>query len=91
MKESQVENKLVQGTQNKGGIAYKFVSPNHRGVPDRLVLLPLPDMLSKVLKKYMYFVECKAPGKKARPDQLREHAKLRALGYRVRVLDTVIK
>jgi hypothetical protein len=34
------------------------------------------------------FVELKAPGKKPTPGQLREHARLRELGFRVEVLDS---
>ena len=33
-------------------------------------------------------VECKAPGKPPRVDQLREHERLRALGFNVVVLDS---
>ncbi|MDE9454224.1 VRR-NUC domain-containing protein, partial [Xenorhabdus bovienii] len=61
-----------------GGIAYKFVSPGRRSVPDRICILPGGRIL---------FVECKAPGEKPRPDQLREHERLRALGCEVVVLD----
>jgi hypothetical protein len=35
------------------------------------------------------FVELKAPGKKPTPGQLREHARLRELGFRVEVLDSI--
>ncbi|MDE9455735.1 VRR-NUC domain-containing protein, partial [Xenorhabdus bovienii] len=62
-----------------GGIAYKFVSPGRRSVPDRICILPGGRIL---------FVECKAPGEKPRPDQLREHERLRALGCEVVVLDS---
>ncbi|WP_407575376.1 PDDEXK family nuclease [Raoultella terrigena] len=61
-----------------GGIAYKFVSPGRRSVPDRIVLLPGGRIV---------FVECKSPGKTPRADQLREHERLRALGFNVVVLD----
>jgi hypothetical protein len=40
-----------------------FISPGINGMPDRLVLLP---------KGYIGFVEVKAPGKKMRPNQIRE-------------------
>ncbi|HHD7566826.1 TPA: VRR-NUC domain-containing protein, partial [Escherichia coli] len=48
-------------------------------VPDRIVLLPGGRIV---------FVECKAPGKPPRPDQLREHERLRKLGFTVVVLDS---
>ena len=40
MLEKDVERKLVKGVEALGGKAYKFVSPAHRGVADRLVVLP---------------------------------------------------
>lgn len=79
VREDVIERHLVNEVKKAGGIAYKFVSPSRRAVPDRLVLLPG----GKVI-----FVECKAPGEKPRPDQLREHARLFALGHQVVVLDS---
>lgn len=79
VREDVIERNLVNEVKKAGGIAYKFVSPGRRAVPDRLVLLPG----GKVI-----FVECKAPGEKPRPDQLREHARLFALGHQVVVLDS---
>lgn len=79
VREDVIERHLVNEVKKAGGIAYKFVSPGRRAVPDRLVLLPG----GKVI-----FVECKAPGEKPRPDQLREHARLFALGHQVIVLDS---
>ena len=46
---------------------------------DRIVLLPGGRLV---------FVECKAPGKPPRADQVREHERLRALGFSVVVLDS---
>ncbi len=77
-RESSVEKPLVVKVKAAGGIAYKWVSPGRKGVPDRIVLLPGGKIV---------FVECKSPGKKPRTDQLREHARLRALGFTVVVLD----
>ncbi|MGK4422876.1 VRR-NUC domain-containing protein [Yersinia enterocolitica] len=78
IREDSIEDHLVKEVKKAGGIAYKFISPGRRSVPDRLVLLPG----GKVI-----FVECKAPGEKSTAAQLREHDKLRALGFTVRVLD----
>ena len=61
------------------GIAYKFTSPGRWSVPDRICLLP-----GGVVK----FVELKAPGKKPTEGQLREHKRLRALGFQVDVIDS---
>ncbi|MDE1483946.1 VRR-NUC domain-containing protein [Xenorhabdus bovienii] len=78
IRESVIENHLVKEIKKAGGIAYKFVSPGRRSVPDRICVLPGGRVV---------FVECKAPGEKPRPDQLREHERLRALGCEVVVLD----
>lgn len=49
-------------------------------MPDRIVLLP---------GGHMAFVEVKAPGRKPRPLQTARHRLLRALGFRVYVLDSI--
>jgi hypothetical protein len=87
MRESKIEKALVDEVKAVGGRAYKFVSPGRSGVPDRLCLLPVPERLRKTIAKYVYFVECKAPGKKPRIRQQREAQELRDLGYRVDVKD----
>lgn len=81
MRESTIERELVKRIKAHGGHAYKFTSPGRRNVPDRLVLLP---------GGIMCFVELKVPGKKARPGQAREHARLWALGFRVLVIDSLV-
>ncbi|MDG0507430.1 VRR-NUC domain-containing protein [Klebsiella quasipneumoniae] len=78
-RESLIEKHLVAAVKTAGGVAYKFVSPGRRSVPDRIVLLPGGRII---------FVECKSPGKAPRVDQLREHERLRALGFNVVVLDS---
>ncbi|MBO1563538.1 PDDEXK family nuclease [Yersinia pseudotuberculosis] len=79
IREDSIEDHLVKEVKKAGGIAYKFISPGRRSVPDRLVLLPG----GKVI-----FVECKAPGEKPTAAQIREHEKIRALGFPVWVLDS---
>lgn len=76
--ERDIERRLVYGVRARGGIAYKFVSPGRRGVPDRLVLTA--DGAPVV------FVELKAPGGRLRPEQEREHRRLQDMGYEVHVL-----
>ena len=78
MREKTIEGKLVRTVKSAGGIAPKFVSPGLDGMPDRIVLLP---------KGRLAFVEVKAPGEKPRPLQLARHRLLRALGFKVYVLD----
>jgi Holliday junction resolvase len=79
LREDVIERHLVNEVKKAGGIAYKFVSPGRNGVPDRVCAFP---------NGRVVFVECKAPGEKPRPDQLREHERLRALGHVVVVLDS---
>lgn len=80
MREKAIEHHLVMETEKAGGKALKFVSPSFAGMPDRLILLD---------DGKMGFVEVKAPGQKPRPLQLKRHAMLRRLGYRVFVLDAI--
>ena len=53
MRESTIEKHLVAQVKAIGGMAYKFTSPAHRGVADRIVCLP---------DGQTWFVELKAPG-----------------------------
>lgn len=76
--ERQIEQRLVTETRKRGGMALKFVSPSFAGMPDRLILLP---------DGKMAFVEVKAPGQKPRPLQVKRHAMLRKLGFKMFVLD----
>ena len=78
MREQRIERQLVQQVSKLGGLALKFVSPGMAGVPDRLLLFPGGKAV---------FVETKAPGKKPRPLQMHRHEQLRALGFRVYVID----
>lgn len=78
MKEKSIEQKLVKQTKAAGGLALKFVSPGHAGVPDRLLLFP---------NGTAAFAELKAPGKKPRPIQEAMIQRLRNLGYPVYVID----
>jgi len=80
MLESKLESKLVSHITILGGIAYKFASPNRKGVPDRLCIMP---------NGRAFFVELKAPGKAPTPLQRHEHELLRALGHTVLVIDSV--
>ena len=78
MLEKEVERKLCKRVKDRGGIAFKFVSPGHAGVPDRLVLLP---------GAHIGFVEVKAPDKQPTKLQAAYHQKIKKLGFKVYVLD----
>lgn len=45
-------------------------------------------LVQQVLNAFISFVELKATGEKPTDGQLREHARLRALGFDVRVIDS---
>lgn len=78
MREKLIEQKLVRGVKNAGGLAIKLMSPSFAGMPDRLVLLA---------GGRTAFVEVKAHGMKPRPLQLKRHEMLRRLGFKVYVID----
>ena len=80
MRESKLESKLVSHITILGGIAYKFASPNRKGVPDRLCVMP---------NGRVFFVELKAEGKAPTPLQLHEHEILRSLGHTVLLIDSL--
>ena len=70
VKEAAVEKYLKQEVVKIGGVAYKFVSPSRRSVPDRLCVFP---------KGFHAFVECKAEGGTLTKGQVREIDRLSAL------------
>ncbi len=89
MRESKIERYLHLQVRKAGGDTRKNTGRIH--IPDRLVIWPGAIYVFGTAVKHMtdiHFVETKAPGKKARPGQLREHARLRKLGCTVWVLDT---
>lgn len=79
MNEKLIERKLRENVRKLGGIALKLVSPNHRGVPDRLVLMP---------GGKVSFAEIKTTGKKPTPLQVKSIEMLRELGFEVEVIDS---
>ena len=81
MKESEktLEARLVAGVKLRGGMTVKLTSQFHRGLPDRLVLLPFHTAC---------FVELKSTGKKRTALQELAGEQLEALGFRVFVIDS---
>lgn len=78
MRERDLERYTTMFIKSHGGLALKFISPGYAGVPDRLVLMPGGKMC---------FMELKAPGRKPRPLQVRRIEQLRALGFKVYVVN----
>lgn len=77
--EKVLERKLCKRVKALGGHAYKFVSPNQRGVPDRLCILPCG---------YTVFVELKTTGKKPTKLQVLCMDELKRLGQHCAVIDS---
>lgn len=78
--EKVVERKLVQAIKANNGMCIKLLCDQLTGLPDRMCLLP---------NKKIIFVELKTTGKKPTRIQIFMHNKLRALGFRVEIIDTV--
>lgn len=83
--ERDVESYLAGKCRRLGWGRYKFTSPQRRNVPDDIVIVPP----AGEPRAQVIFVECKAPGKRPTAGQLREHERLRALGCRVVVVDSL--
>lgn len=80
MLEKKVEKVLVKAVKERGGKAYKFVSPGVDGVPDRIVVLP---------HGKIGFVETKRPGEKMRVLQEKRKRELEGLGFLVFCVDRI--
>lgn len=89
MRESTIEQHAVAMFKAQGDLPYKFTSPGRRNVPDRLRLREIPPAHQAIVAHYVQFIEFKATGEKPTAAQEREHARLRKLGYRVEVIDSM--
>lgn len=78
--EKVVEHKLVELVKINGGMCIKLLCDQLIGLPDRMCLFPGHKIV---------FVELKTTGRKPKRIQLFMHNKLRALGFRVEVIDTI--
>lgn len=76
--EKAIERKLVAECRKHGLLCIKFSSSTDIGFPDRLVLAD---------GGRASWVEVKSAGKKPRKAQLIRHEQLRALGFKVYVID----
>jgi hypothetical protein len=82
MKESKVETYLTEQVESVGGLCEKHVSPGRRAAPDRLITWP---------SGTMELVETKAPRKKPREEQVRDHERRARRRVKVYVIDTLAK
>lgn len=78
--EKVVERKLVELVKINGGMCIKLLCDQLIGLPDRMCLFPGHKIV---------FVELKTTGRKPKRIQAYMHNKLKALGFRVEVIDTV--
>jgi hypothetical protein len=75
--EKDIEAYLVKQVKKRGGLAFKFVSPAHRGVPDRVLIMP---------GGVVIFVEVKAETGRLSALQNQTISEMRAVGARVCVV-----
>lgn len=78
--EKLVERTLVNAVKAKGGLCIKLSAQHFIGLPDRLCILP---------NEIIAFVELKTTKQKPRKIQTFVHDKIRSLGFRVEVLDSI--
>lgn len=81
MRESQIEKYLKKEVDRLGFLIRKAQWIGVNGCPDRLIMSP----------KLTIWVELKAPDKKPRPRQEREHADMRKNGQLIEVIDSLQK
>ena len=78
--EKDIECRLVELVKINNGMCIKLLCDQLMGLPDRMCLFQGHKII---------FVELKTTGRKPRRIQAYMHKKLRALGFRVEVIDTV--
>ena len=78
MLERDVEAYFRKAVEARGGVAFKFVSPSHRGVSDRIVCL----------QGQTWFVELKRPGGRLSPLQRVFAAEMERLGQQYACLSS---
>lgn len=80
MRERDVEAYAKKRVKAMGGEIRKVKWVGRRDAPDRFIMLP---------GRSPIWVEFKAPGQRPRGSQLREHARMRAFGVSVYVVDSL--
>ncbi len=79
MRESQIETTVNKYAKQLGWLCYKFVSPNNRGVPDRIY----------IKAGTVIMIEFKAAGKKPTKLQAKTIADIKGEQVEVYVIDSV--
>ena len=81
MRESTIENCLVQRVKALGGEVRKVKWIGRNSAPDRIVMLP----------ENSFWAELKAPGEKPTKAQSREHERMRKMGQRIEIIDSLVR
>lgn len=90
MRERDIEDYLVKRVNAMGGEVRKVRWIGRRGAPDRLVMMPaVVTEAGHFADGGTVWVELKAPGKVPEPHQVREHERMRKMGQRVEVIDSL--
>lgn len=89
MRERDIERYLVKRVKELGGEVRKVKWLGRAHAPDRVVMLPEEEWDKWSVPREAIWVELKAPGEKLRPGQLREHERMRRMGQRVVVIDSI--
>lgn len=99
MRERDIEAHLVARVKELGGEVRKVKWIGRRGAPDRVVMLPRVETkvrthlggsrLHEVRPPVTLWVELKATGEVPEPHQVREHIRMRKMGQRVEVIDSI--
>ena len=91
--EAKIEKYLCGRVKMLGGEVRKVKWIGRRGAPDRLVMLPSRIYVwggdTRRSSPATIWVELKAPGKEPEPHQAREHKRMRDMGQRVEVIDSM--
>jgi hypothetical protein len=94
MRESSIEAALHQRIKDLGGETRRVKWLGRRAAPDDYVMLPAYCYTDRLGNRrcrpgFVGWVECKAPRKGPRPEQAREHSRMRGLGAQVLVISSV--
>lgn len=94
MRESDIEKHLVKHVKALGGEVRKVQWIGRRGAPDRLVMGVRFRWKPNPSSDWFYdrgacWIELKATDVKPEAHQLREHARMRAMGQRVVVINSI--
>jgi len=80
MRESQIEDEVVRFAESRGYLTRKVSYVGRRNAADRFFARK---------DRGLVWMEFKAPGKKPRPGQEREHARMQKAGMIVFVVDSI--